>query len=184
MKIYCDVDNTLIDSDSCIVDLINLRYNTGKTTDDIRDYGYRSIYKFLTDEIVESFFESDDFFKNVRFFDNALEILAEHEIDFCTLGTSANIQKKKAFLSSAIGKNAVMTPVKNHNKATVNMHGAVQIDDIAKNLLHTSAKTKILFRNYKNYTWQNVSPNSGIYVVDTWLEIKQILDFLGECEVD
>ena len=74
MKVFCDFDNTLVMSDRRIIDMINKKYKINKTENDIHDWGYRSILENITKEEVESMYESDYFFDNVKFFENSKRI--------------------------------------------------------------------------------------------------------------
>ena len=38
----------------------------------------------------------------------------------------------------------------------------------------------ILYKNYHDYSWQQIEPNDNIYVVDSWEQICSILDFISK----
>jgi hypothetical protein len=180
VKIFCDFDDTFARSSKRIVEMMNEDYNLNKTEDDVHDWPYRSIYRNMTEERVVELYEDDRMFECLELFDDAIETLYLHEVHFCTAGTLLNLKKKKLYLDKVMNQPFWYAPVPNGDKSIYDMSDAIQIDDRVDNLLHTNAKVKILFKNHKNHTWQNVPANSGIYVVNTWEEIKQIIKFLED----
>ena len=44
MTIYLDFDNTIVESNKRIIDMLNKKYGTSKTEDDLFDYNYNSFY--------------------------------------------------------------------------------------------------------------------------------------------
>ena len=67
--IYVDFDNTIVESNQKIIELLNERYGLSKTEADLLDYGYQSIAP-ITEEEKNALFESDDFFNNLKFIIN------------------------------------------------------------------------------------------------------------------
>lgn len=179
MKVFCDFDNTLVMSDRTIIDMINKKYKTDKTESDIHDWGYRSIFKNITKEEVELMYESDYFFDNVKFFENAKRILSNYDFSICTAGSKINLEKKFIFMKKHFGKDFDFFESKSNNKGNVDMKGGIQIDDRVDCLLSTNSTYKILFKNYNNYTWQLIPNNSNIYSANNWNEIENLIEYFG-----
>ena len=41
--VYVDFDNTIVESNQRVIEILNERYGLSKTEDDLVDYGYKSI---------------------------------------------------------------------------------------------------------------------------------------------
>lgn len=186
MKIFCDFDDTLATSSETVVAYINMQYKLNKTTDDLHDWCYRSIYRHMTPKMVEDIYAGDYFWENVKLFPNAVEILEGNEVVLCSCGCDENLRRKVKFIrDNGLDYDFALINTQNgkkngKNKCEFDMAGAVQIDDRADSLMHTNAAVKILFKNGNNHTWQKVPFGSNIYVVDTWDEIKEILRWFND----
>lgn len=177
MKIFCDFDDTLFQSSKRVIDIINRKYGLNKTVNDLADWGYRSIHKQMTGDEVNDIYEMQELFDGLEPMDDALEVLRPHEVIVCTKGTPKNIEKKTRFVFKLIpGIREVC--IANEGKEKYNMAGCVQIDDRYDNLEKTNAAVKILFKNFNDFTWQKCPPHSDVYVVNTWKEIEDILNFI------
>lgn len=63
-------------------------------------------------------------------------------------------------------------------KKCINMQGGIQIDDNMKSIENTNSTIKILFQNNNEFTWNKPKSNiDNLYIVQTWKEICQILEF-------
>lgn len=185
MKVFVDFDDTLVKSRKAIVNCINDMFHLSRTEDDITDWGFRSLKSDLTSKDVEGLFESDAFWDSVEIYDGAVETLQDNEVYLCTFGTTKNLQRKsqflvehnlpyyEAFVNSDYGKTM-------KDKKQFDMAGAVQIGDTWQELEHTNADVKILFKDYRDYPWQQIPPNAEVYVVDTWEEISEILGWYAK----
>ena len=67
-KIYVDVDDVIFNTSELVIDLLNKYYNIvpPKTIYDLKDWGFKSIYRQVDTKILEEFWESDEFFDNVK----------------------------------------------------------------------------------------------------------------------
>ena len=66
---------------------------------------------------------------------------------------------------------------KSCDKSFVDMSGGIFIDDNVDCLRTSNAKVKILIKNNVDTKWNEIKPNEEIYVVNTWDEILEIIDF-------
>ena len=177
MKVFCDFDNTLVMSDRTIIDMINKKYKINKTENNIHDWGYRSILENITKEEVESMYESDYFFDNVKFFENSKRILSNYDFSICTAGSKVNLEKKFIFMKKNFEKDFGFFGGNSNNKGNIDMKNCIQIDDRVDCLLSTNSKYKILFKNYNNYTWQTIPSNSEIYVANSWNDVENLIEY-------
>ena len=182
MKIYCDFDDTLTKSCERFLDIINSEYGLSASIEDIKDWNFKSIYEKMSDEIINKVFSEQYFFDDLKFFDKSLLTLEGNDVTICTKGINKNIELKNEFLKAnnldfkliGLGFND------GHSKSSINMKNSIQIDDRYDCLKDTNAKIKILFKNFNQYSWQNVPPMENIYIVNTWEEINQIIQFFKE----
>ena len=72
--IYLDFDNTIVESNKKIIEILNNKYNLSKTEDDMNDYEFHSIYPISEKEKLDMF-ESDEFYTNLEFKPMVLEVL-------------------------------------------------------------------------------------------------------------
>lgn len=184
VRIFLDCDDTIINSSECIIDLLNKKNGTNKTIKDLKDFHYRSIDKTLTDEDVIKLFESDNFWGSVDYFDEFLEIKdfidSNFKVEIVSCGTKLNLEKKKEKLKSLGYKfNGILIKDDlNLCKKCIDMQDGIQIDDNMSSIENTNAAVKILFQNNNNFTWNRPKLNiDNLYVVQTWKEICQILEF-------
>ena len=192
IKVFIDCDDVLIKSQEAVINIINKRYNTNKNINDLRDWNYRSIYKNMTEEEKIDIYKSQEFFDIVEYIEDAKETYEELKdiIDWkiITQGSLDNLEKKRQFLENTLSSGDVYALHLNIAKSTVNMIGAIQIDDVTKNLIGSSAAIKILYRPRECY-WNEI-PNTedNFYVVKDWKELKKLLiwftenpDFIRRC---
>ena len=69
ITLYLDADDTILLSSEAVIKILNKKYNINppKTINGMKDWGYRSIYKYITTKEVENIYESDEFFNMVEF---------------------------------------------------------------------------------------------------------------------
>lgn len=184
MKIFLDCDDTIMNSSECIIDLLNKKNGTNKTIRDLKDFHYRSIDKMLTDEDVIRLFESDEFWDSVDYNNGFLEIKdfidSNFDVEVVSCGTELNLKKKKEKLKP-LGYKFTGILIKDDSnlcKKCIDMQNGIQIDDNMSSMLNTNAAIKILFQNNSDFTWNRPKPNAdNLYVVQTWKQIFQILEF-------
>ena len=179
--VYVDFDNTIVESNQRVIEILNERYGLSKTEDDLVDYGYKSIAP-ITEEEKLSIFSSDDFFSNLRFKSDFLKVLNKYsdKVKFIitTKGTEENLKKKKEWVKDNIPCDIGFVGMNNDSlsKKQVDMAGSIQIDDCT-DALDTNAEIKILYKDGHNFSWQSNYDNTNILVVNTWSQIDEILSF-------
>ena len=184
VKIFLDCDDTIMNSSECIIDLLNKKNGTNKTIRDLKDFHYRSIDKMLTDEDVIRLFESDEFWDSVDYNNGFLEIKdfidSNFDVEVVSCGTELNLKKKKEKLKP-LGYKFTGILIKDDSnlcKKCIDMQNGIQIDDNMSSMSNTNAAIKILFQNNSDFTWNRPKPNAdNLYVVQTWKQIFQILEF-------
>lgn len=195
IMLYLDVDDTIIKSSEAVIKILNKKYNITppKSVNDMKDWGYRSIYKNITRCEVEEIYGSDEFFNIVEFDQDFLNFYNLNknkiEITICTKGTKDNIEKKEKFIKNALGEGVNYigmqfkldedgNNIEDYRKSTINMKHGIQIDDRTDALRDTNANIKILINNDRLLTWnQNYENINNLYVVRNWHEISQIISF-------
>lgn len=183
--IYLDFDNTIVESNKRIIEMLNDKYNMDKTEDDLKDYNYSSIYP-ITEKEKNQMFESDNFYNGLEFKSGVLDVLNKYyqiyNIVIISMGTRENLRKKKEWLFNNMPDNLDFNFIgSNENiRNEINMSGAIQIDDNS-DCLKTNATLKILYKNFHNFPWQKPDINADEFMmVNTWGEIDSILGFYEE----
>lgn len=191
IKVFIDVDDTLLQSSEAVIDVLNQKYNTGKTVQDVRDWGFKSIKSDLTSEEVGEIFGSSMFWDCVKPIANCLETLqkfSDHlDITIVTVGSAENLKYKAEWLEEFLPQATLLgiPCTEEHSngkfsKDVTDMKGGIQIDD-RMDALHTNASLKILIKNGRNWKWGNPDINmDNLYIVNYWDEIQQILSFFIE----
>lgn len=179
--VYVDFDNTIVESNQKVIEILNDKYGLNKSEDDLEDYGYTSIAP-ITEEEKLGIFESDKFFSNLKFKSDFLKVLNKYDgkVKFVitTKGTAENLKKKEQWIKENIPGNISFVGITNNSlsKRQVDMTNGIQIDDCTA-ALDTNADIKILYKDNHNFNWQSNYNNTDILVVNTWLEIDDILSF-------
>ena len=201
IKVFLDVDDTILKSSEAIIKILNEKYKIRpqKNIGHLRDWNYKSICRDVTLDDIEEIFKSDQFFDIVEIDNDFLEFYKNNQnmIDFVflTKGTPENLKKKEDYLKSVLGSEIeyiglpfkivceedecnCKLDLKNYKKSSINMRHCIQIDDRVECLEDTNAPIKILYKkysdHYQNRDYLNIS---NLYVVNSWQEIIQILEF-------
>ena len=181
LTVYLDFDSTIVESNKQVINILNKRYGLQKSEDDLVDYGYNSIIPITTEEKL-GIFESDDFFSGLEFKDGFMEFFNRYKdiVNFIisTKGTPENLRKKEVWVRSHISADIKFVGIVNDglSKKQVDMKDAIQVDDCTQ-ALDTNAAIKILYKDFRNYDWQQGYDNTNILVVNTWQEIEDIIAF-------
>ena len=179
--VYVDFDNTIVESNQKVIGILNDKYGLNKSEDDLEDYGYTSIAPITAEEKL-GIFDSDEFFSNLKFKSDFLKVLNKYDgkVKFVitTKGTAENLKKKEQWIKENIPGNISFVGITNNSlsKRQVDMTNGIQIDDCTA-ALDTNADIKILYKDNHNFNWQSNYNNTDILVVNTWLEIDDILSF-------
>lgn len=183
-KVFLDFDNTIVESNKRIIELLNEKYGLNKTEDDLTDYYYTSICDKVKPAEIEDLFGSKAFFENLEFKPFILETFRKYEgkYDFIitTKGNEENLKLKEQWIREHLSKDVKFLGLSGnpHDKKRVNMKKGIQIDDNAK-CLRTNADVHILYKDYHSFPWQKGYTNEDILVVDEWKQIDEILDFFS-----
>lgn len=178
--IYLDFDNTIVESNKRIIDMLNKRYNISKTEDDLADYNYNSIYP-ITEQEKNAMFESDEFYNGLELKNGVLDVLNKYcdyyNIIIVSKGTKENLIKKEQWIKTHLPDFEFIglqgSPL---NKNEIDMSNSIQIDD-SFGCLKTNANLKILYKSYNNFPWQQPDNTEDYVAVNSWEEIDSILDF-------
>lgn len=178
--IYIDFDNTIVESNKKIIELLNKKYGLSKIESDLTDYNYNSIAPITRQEKV-ALFQSDEFFDCLELKDGFLDFFNKYseKMNFVvvTKGTPINLEKKISWLKKNLPKKIDFIGMPNSlSKKRVNMRDGIQIDDTTIEL-DTDAQIKILYKSDNNFDWQQGYDNSNIIVVNTWKEIDDVISF-------
>lgn len=184
LKLFVDVDDTITKSSERIIDLLNVKHNLHKTTANLKDYMYRSIYRDITDEEVEAMYDSDEFFDKLKIDDTFIKMIGEnnYDITFVTKGTVTNQTKKAEYLANHINVPYTYRGIGHgKDKSGVNMEGGIQIDDVFDWLENTNASIKILITNgLKTLYNQPESSLTNLYIVSNWDEARTLIEFFDK----
>jgi 5'(3')-deoxyribonucleotidase len=188
-KVFVDADDTILLSSETIIDILNEKYNISpqKTIEDLKDWGYRSIYKGVSGETISEIYDSDEFFSRVKvnsafehFYEQFKDVL---EFYIVTKGTFLNLKKKKEYFANKFPEiKFIGCPhyfeEENFSKGDIDMKNGIQIDDRA-DCLTTNAGCKILLKNNRKVLWNNYEGgiDGNVYVMDTWNEVETCVNF-------
>ena len=64
--IYTSLDDSVINYSQTIIDILNEKYGLNKKYKDLKDKGFRSIYKNLSEKELKDIVTSKDFWKRVK----------------------------------------------------------------------------------------------------------------------
>ena len=138
ITLYLDADDTILLSSEAVIKILNQKYNINppKTINNMKDWEYRSIYKYITIKEVEDIYESDEFFNMVEFNPLFLDFYNKNKnkinIVIVTKGTELNVTKKEKYIKSILGEDieyigmtfkydADGKRIKDYSKTNINM---------------------------------------------------------------
>lgn len=190
IKLFIDADDTILESSKAFINIINRQNNINppKTYDELRDWKYRSLFPYMTDEKVIEIYDSEEFFNTVKINSDFEKFYLEHENDFefyiVTKGHKSNIEHKQKYFEKHLPKAKVIgcrfntNKNENYDKSHVDMNYGIQIDDRTDCLMGTNANIKILFKNNREFYWNRTDMTpEPIYKMNTWKEIIETLEF-------
>lgn len=188
INLYLDFDETITLSIKQFVNLANKMFNVKQDWTKTKSWNFTDIYPNITTEDINKIFCSDSFFENLEMHKDVLEVLNKIKdyvnINIITIGTEHNLKNKRWWLENNIKPlkfNFIglldNEEIKSYNKSQIDMSNSIFIDDKLSNLSSSNAKIKILYKDYRDYSWQLVEPNQDIYIVNSWKEICEIILF-------
>lgn len=190
LTIYLDCDDTILYSSEAVIRILNKKYGTNKTIDDLKDWNYRSIVPQVTKQEILDIYESKEFWKEAEFNKDFLKTYKKLKKSFIwkivSRGTKGNLAYKKKFLKRKIGKlefedlEIVHSDQSNLPKSHIDMSGGIQIDDNMDCLKGSSAAIRVLFQD-RSFIWNQPEPHEdNLYVVHSWKELNDLLVFFNE----
>lgn len=187
IDLFLDFDDTICLTSKQFVKLANKKYKKEEDWNNINRWDFKDLYPEITNNDIDNIFSSEDFFVDLELCENCLDTINSINnlvnIHIATIGTDKNLKNKmkwiKENLNIDFNFNGILDTGIN-DKSSVDMSGAIFIDDRTDNLRSSNANIKILYKNYHNYSWQQIEPNDNIYVVDSWEQIYSILDFISK----
>lgn len=187
IKVYLDFDNTLVDSNSAMVYLLNQEFGTKKEYKDLKKYDFKDLFPELTDEHCEELFGDWRLFSLLEFFDNCFETLDYFKkrcnYSLVTYGNKYNLSAKKIWCERYLPFLKELHLLEyvpgdmNYDKSMIDMSDGIFIDDHIEYLRSSNAKIKILFRNNHDGDWNEINNLDDVYVVNSWKEIYHIIKF-------
>lgn len=187
IDLFLDFDDTICLTSKQFVKLANRKYKKEEDWNNIKRWDFKDLYPEITNNDIDNIFSSEDFFVDLELCENCLDVINSIKnlvnIHIATIGTDKNLKNKmkwiKENLNIDFNFNGILDTGIN-DKSSVDMSGAIFVDDRTDNLRSSNANIKILYKNYHNYSWQQIEPNDNIYVVDSWEQIYSILDFISK----
>ena len=180
MKIYIDVDGTVVDTPSAMATWYNKKYNGNAVGSKIFEWDAQDQCPKLTKTDLVDLFEDDYFFDNLHPIKDAQDILHRmskfpgYDFSFCSIGTAGNLRKKEMYLKKHFPfiKKYVMI-----EKEYVEMgkdgyvNDGLLVDDNKYNL-DGSAKYEVLFKPDGDKQW-NIGYR-GI-VATNWIQVANCI---------
>lgn len=190
--IYMDVDDVILNTRDTIIQLIRNKYKTEDKEENMKQeksWNFKTTYRNLSEEELLSFFDSNEFWDNVKYKKSFLKILESGILDkynliLVTKGSEKNIQLKFNYLSKKMDFNNIgyIGVEEKEDKAKVKMYEGIQIDDNYNFLKNTDARIKILYReegneNDVNSYWLIKDNLTRLYVCTNQDELIDFLQF-------
>lgn len=185
-KLFLDFDNTLVNTNSVCIQMLNERYNTLFTLGQLHRYDFGDLWPNVTSREVCDMFESREMFDRLNFIGNSYEILSRakeyFDIDIVTCGSVRNGLLKLEFIEDncPFVDNVYVVDERKHDKSSVDMSGGIFIDDHIESLRSSNASVKIMYKFYSDGDWNQYDNKDEIYVVNTWNEIEEMLNFYAK----
>ena len=201
--IFLDIDDVVLLSSKAIIKMLDKLYPDSKKDEELKDWGFKSINRKVTKELVGRLFDSEDFFQLVEFNNSLISALESTEQEenglfnsynwvLVTKGSEQNLERKfkLVFNHSFFSKHKMEIGYygleMQESKAKVRMFSGIQIDDNYWNLLDTDASLKILLKNdidtNYNSIYQTKDNLQNLYIANNMEDVIQILQFMKVCE--
>lgn len=193
IKLFIDADDTILESSKAFIDIVNRQDNINppKIYDELRDWKYRSLFPYMTNEKIIEIYDSEEFFDIVKINSDFKSFYLKHENDFewniVTKGNKTNIEHKQKYFKKYLPKAKVIgcrfnsMEEQNFDKSHIDMDYGIQIDDRTDCLVGSNANIKILFKNNRDFYWNRTDMTSEpLYIMNSWKEIIETLEFALE----
>lgn len=187
IDLFLDFDDTICLTSKQFVKLANKKYKKEEDWNNINRWDFKDLYPEITNNDIDNIFSSEDFFVDLELCENCLDVINSIKnlvnIHIATIGTDKNLKNKMKWIKENLNVDFNFNGILDagiNDKSSIDMSGAIFADDRTDNLRSSNANIKILYKNYHNYSWQQIEPNDNIYVVDSWEQIYSILDFISK----
>lgn len=180
MKIALDIDNTIVNTTSCILDQHYADTGEKLTLDDIKSY---YIENYVGEDYKYDFhliFLKKEMWKRVKVIPHCVEVIKRlhdkgNEIYFVTSTEPQNVAKKARFLQRTfpflnIRKRLITTPYKQI------LNADLLIDDCVDNVINAQYKSILM-----TYPWNanfDDASDENIYRVNNWLEVEPMIEYI------
>ena len=176
MIIGVDFDNVLFPSMETVLDIYNLRHKTHISIADLTTYRFSDcLESSVANELIGYFNEKVlyDCLWPIKHSINTINTLVGmgHKVLIATATDSQNLVWKEELLAKFFPIIPKEDVIKIHKKELLKLD--VLIDDCLEHLINSSAE-KICF----NYPWNRSDKDYGIYRVDSWDEVVNIINNL------
>lgn len=157
--IFLDADGTLLASNEAMCEILNRKYDKRHSGCEVTDWNYTNLYP-TTEKEIESIFESEDFFRRVKFIKGARKYLTKYrnKIIIVTKSSNLNYARKRIWFDKMGFSDIPIVPLDfKISKGIINMKNSLFIDDCTYNLKESNAKWKVQFMEYndnRDREWQ------------------------------
>lgn len=183
IKLFIDVDGTIINTAEKFIDKYCKEHNIDKTIDDLKDWEFKSIDRKININEFLRYIETEEFFETVELNEDFLRFYItyqdNYEWNFITKGTKKNLELKRSFLRESLPtfNNVKYIGIENEDKKNYDMKNGIQVDDNINNL-NTNARYKILIKNYLETDYNRIqAPSDDIYEMNNWNEIAESIEW-------
>lgn len=173
------MDDVIINSSETIINILNKKYNVNKTYKDLKDLNYKSLYHNLSRDDLFEIYNSDDYWKNVKIYQNFLNLYEKYKnkYHFIILNNNEhhNFIKAKEFI-----ENNTDIQLKIYFEDNSKFYGDFYISGNSSLAQNFKSKNKIVLTNGYKKPWNQCIYNSDIYILNSWDEIDYLISFLEE----
>jgi 5'(3')-deoxyribonucleotidase len=180
-KLYLDFDCTIVNTIEKVVELYNIDYAKSDSYKpvhwtEISTWGFSEL-PLANNNVIDKYFSDERFFSNLKYMDNALEIInklkANYDIYCVSMGTNVNLFLKNMWLKLNLPfiKLIGVDIDTNIDKRCLDLSDGILIDDVSKNLYTSNAKENICFGDI--YTWNEDWIGTRCF---NWYEVEQHLN--------
>lgn len=186
IKLFIDVDGTIINTAEKFIDKYCKEHNINKTIEDLKDWEFKSIDRKMHINEFLRYIETEEFFETIELDEDFLRFYItyqdNYEWNFITKGTKKNLELKERFLRESLPtfNNVKYIGIEKKDKKNYDMKNGIQVDDNINNL-NTNARYKILIKNYLETDYNRIqAPSDDIYEMNNWKEIAESIKWFRE----
>ena len=187
VKLFIDVDNTIMNTAEIFIDKYCEDNNINKTIDNLKDWKFKSIDRKIDIREFLKYIETEDFFEQVQIDEDFLKFYFTYQLNyewiFITKGTPENLKLKRKFIMESLPtlQNVKFIGIDNDGfKNIYNMNNSIQIDDCYEEL-NTNARFKILIKNNLETDYNRIiAPSDNVYAMNNWKEISESINWFRD----